>query len=54
MTDNEKIEWFDNTMEWCNQWDSVDDAYYALDNMNEVSADLFLDVIDQWKKVTNK
>lgn len=50
MTDAEKIEWFDKTMEWLDQWDSADNARTAIDESAEAATDLFLDVVDQYEK----
>ncbi len=54
MTDAEKIKWFDDTMDWIDQWGGSDEAIDAIDNSGEAAFDLFFDVVEQYKKVTGK
>jgi len=54
MTDAEKIEWFDLTMEWVDQWGSSAAAIEAGECSGDAPYDLFFDVVEQYKKVTGK
>jgi len=54
MTDEEKIEWFDKTMEWVDQWGSSKEAREAADTSGDAAYDLFFDVVDQYEKITGK
>jgi len=54
MTDAEKIEWFDKTMDWIDQWDSSANARSAVDDSAEAATDLFFDVVNQYKKDRGK
>lgn len=51
MTDAEKLEWFDKTMDWIDQWGSADEARDAVDSCGDAAFDLFFDVVDQYEKV---
>jgi len=54
MTDAEKIEWFDKTIEWVGQWGSSAEAREAVDCSGDAAFDLFFDVVDQYEKITGK
>lgn len=54
MTDAEKIKWFDETMEWVDQWGSSKEALESANESSDDMYDLFADVVDQYKKVTGK
>lgn len=51
MTDAEKIEWFDKTMDWIDQFGSADEAIEFINNSSDAAYDLFFDVVDQYRKV---
>jgi len=50
MTDAEKIEWFDQTMEWFDQWGSVEEAEEVADCSHDAPYGLFFDALEQYKK----
>lgn len=54
MTDAEKIEWFNKTMDWIDQWGSSQAAIEFTDTCHDAPYDLFFDVVEQYKKVTGK
>ncbi|HET8688278.1 MAG TPA: hypothetical protein VFM18_16830 [Methanosarcina sp.] len=54
MTDAEKIEWFDRTMDWIDQWGSSAEARSAVDYSSDAAFDLFFDVVDQYAKDRGK
>ena len=54
MTDKEKIEWFDKTMDWIDQFGGSKEALEFNDCSSDASNDLFVNVVEQYKKVTGK
>lgn len=50
MSDEEKIAWFNETMDWINQWGSSDAAAAAANDCGDAPYDLFFDAIEQYKK----
>ena len=54
MTDAEKIEWFNKTMDWIDQWDSAAEAREAADTSHDAPYDLFFDVVNQYEKDRGK
>ncbi len=51
MTDAEKIKWFDDTVKWFDQWESLDEAIDFADMCSDAPYDLFFDFIEQARKV---
>lgn len=51
MTDAEKIEWFDKTMKWIDQFGGAEGALDFVDHCHDPAYDLFFDVVEQYKKV---
>ena len=54
MTDDEKIKWFDKTMDWIDQWGDAAAAREAADTCNDAPIDLFFDVVEQYEKDRGK
>ena len=50
MTDEEKVEWFDKTMEWFDQWDTPEQAIEFADGCSDAPYDLFFDMVEQYRK----
>ena len=51
MIDSEKIEWFDKTMDWLEQFGTPDEMIEFINGCGDAAYDLFFDAVDQYKKV---
>lgn len=51
MTDQEKIEWFDETMQWLSQWNDSATMIDIANASSDAVYDLFFDAVEQWKKI---
>lgn len=51
MTNADKIKWFDDTIDWMDQWGSAEGAIDACDSTVDPALDLFMDFVEQYRKV---
>ena len=50
MTDEEKIKWFDETLDWMEQFGDSDGMRDHIDFSGEAAYDLWLDMVNQYEK----
>lgn len=54
MTDQEKIEWFNQTIEWVDSNGGSEAIIDMADNSSDIAYDLFFDFIKQYEKEKNE